>query len=389
MKSGRGAGRLWLFSGFAWCVAGVGGCDSSPPPVADLPPQVSVETIELKPLALTRELTGRVRAPRTAQVRARASGIVLRQVFKEGGEINRGEVLFQIDPAPLQVERDSAAANLRKARASLDQARAQVRRYAQLVKVNAISQQEFDVAHFAEQQLAAEVDSTQAALHRAQLNLGYATVTSPISGRAGRALVTEGALVGQDEATLMVNIQQLDPVYVDLTQSTREFAQLRRALRAGSLQHIGQAQAAAMLVEEDGALYPRPGKLLFSDLNVEESTGQIVLRSEFPNPDGDLLPGSFVRVRLAQGIDQRAITVAQRAVTLDAAGQAWVRLVAADGTVSSRAIRTDGVDQDRWIVSEGLVAGERVITNGLQHVRDGQRVRVMDDSRVATVPLPD
>ncbi len=376
---------LCLFGAITWCLVSLGGCDS-PPSVVDLPPQVMTETIELKPLTLTRELTGRVRAPRTAQVRAQASGIVLRQVFKEGSEVQRGEVLFLIDPAPLQVERDSAAANLRKARASLAQARVQVRRYEQLARINAISQQEFDGAHFAEQQLAAEVDSTQAALHRAQLNLQYATVRAPISGRAGRALVTEGALVGQDEATLMVNIQQLDPVYVDLTQSTREFALLRRALRAGSLQDAGQEQARLQLLEESGAVYPLPGRLLFSDLNVEESTGQIVLRSEFPNPDGDLLPGSFVRVRLAQGIDQRAITVARRAVALDAGGRAWVRLVAADGTVSSRSIRTDGTEQDRWIVSDGLNAGERVITDGLQHVRDGQRVQIMDDSHVAAVP---
>jgi membrane fusion protein, multidrug efflux system len=379
---------LSLFGVIGGCLVGLAGCDSPAPPVADLPPQVIIETVELKPLALTRELTGRVRAPRVAQVRARASGIVVRQVFKEGREVKRGDVLFLIDPAPLQVERDSAAANLRKARVSLDQSRVQLRRYEQLAKISAISQQEFDVANFAEQQLAAEVDSAQAALSRAQLNLGYATVTAPISGRAGRALVTEGTLVGQDEATLMVNIQQLDPVYVDLTQTTREFAQLRRALRGGSLQRVGDEQAAARLVEEDGALYPLPGKLLFSDLNVEESTGQIVLRSEFPNPDGDLLPGSFVRVRLAQGVDERAMTIPQRAVTLDAAGQGRVRLVADDGTVSSRSIRTDGIDQDRWIVSDGLKAGERVITDGLQHVRDGQRVRVMDDARVATLPPP-
>ncbi|EKT4469212.1 efflux RND transporter periplasmic adaptor subunit, partial [Pseudomonas putida] len=243
------------------------------------------------------ELSGRILAPRTAEVRARVAGVVLKRVYREGSDVKQGDVLFLIDPAPFKADHDSARATLAKAEANLYQARLQEQRYRELVDDKAVSRQEYDNARATFLQAGAEVAQAKAALERARLNLGYATVTAPISGRIGRALVTEGALVGQSETTALAIIQQLDPIHADVTQSTRDLNALRRAMRAGELQQVGQDQARATLIQDDGSAYPLPGKLLFSDISVDPSTNQITLRSEFPNPDLDLLPGSYVRVR--------------------------------------------------------------------------------------------
>ena len=244
---------------------------------------------------------------------------------------------------------------------------------------NAISGQDYDNARAAVRQTNAEVAANKAAVERAKLNLGYATVTAPISGRIGRALVTEGALVGQNEATPLAIIQQLDPIHADLTQSTRELNDLRRAFRAGSLKQVGQDQAKATLIEDDGSLYPLPGKLLFAEISVDPGTGQIILRSEFPNPDLDLLPGSFVRVRLEQAVDKQGISVPQRAITRDSAGIPMVLLLDAEQTVSQQPVELGAVIEDRWIVSSGLKPGDRIVVEGLQHARPGEKVEV-DDS---------
>lgn len=213
-------------------------------------------------------------------------------------------------------------------------------------------------------------------MQRAKLNLGYATVTAPISGRIGRALVTEGALVGQNEATPMALIQQLDPIHADLTQSTRELNDLRRAFRAGHLKQVGQDQAKATLIQDDGSLYPLPGKLLFAEISVDPGTGQIILRSEFPNPDLDLLPGSFIRVRLEQAVDQQGLSVPQRAITRDSAGIPMVLLVDAEQNVSQQPVELGAAVNDRWVVNSGLKAGDRIIVEGLQHARPGEKVEV-------------
>lgn len=353
------------------------GCDR--PPEQDLTPapvQVRIETVEPRPLTLSTELSGRILAPRTAEVRARVAGVVLEQVYREGSDVKRGDVLFRLDPAPLQAEHDSAKAALAKAEAVCYQARLQDRRYRELMAVDAISRQEHDNARAALRQAEAAVAEAQAALQRARLNLGYATVTAPIAGRIGRARVTEGALVGQGEATLLATIQQLDPIHADVTQSTRELAALRRALRAGELQRLGTDQARVTLLQDDGSPYPLPGRLLFSDLQVDPSTNQITLRSEFPNPDLDLLPGSYVRVRLEQATQPRGISVPQRAILRDSAGLAKVLVVDEQARVEQRPLRLGSAQGDRWVVNEGLVAGERVITEGLQHVKPGDRVEV-------------
>ncbi|BBP65537.1 MexE family multidrug efflux RND transporter periplasmic adaptor subunit [Pseudomonas sp. Cab53] len=363
-------------------------CDSAAPPTDEAPlPTVAVETIEARPLSISSELSGRIAAPRTAEVRARVPGVVLQRVYREGSDVKKGDVLFRIDPAPFKADLDSAEAALRKAQANAFQARLQAQRYARLIEDNAISGQDYDNARAADRQSAADVAASKAAVERARLNLGYATVTAPIAGRIGRALVTEGALVGQNETTPLALIQQLDPIHADLTQSTRELNELRRALRAGQLQQVEPGQAKATLVQDDGSLYPLPGKLLFADISVDPGTGQITLRSEFPNPDLDLLPGSFVRVRLEQAVDRQGISVPQRAILRDSAGIAQVLLVDAQQTVSLQPVTLGAVQDDRWIVTHGLKPGDRIVVEGLQHARPGEKVRV-DDSPLPLAQVP-
>lgn len=352
-------------------------CDKSPVAQTQAPlAKVRTEVVATAPLSINNELSGRVVAPRVAQVSARVAGVVLQRVYSEGAEVKQGDVLFLIDPAPFKADLDSAQAALSKSRAIAQQSKLQEQRYAELIGINAISRQDYDNAQAQAQQSNADVAANQAAVQRAQLNLGYATVTAPISGRIGRALVTEGALVGQGEVTPMARIQQLNPIHVDLTQSTRDVDNLRAAFRAGELQQIGNHQAKATLIRDNGSLYPLPGKLLFTDVSVDPSTGQIILRSEFPNPDYDLLPGSFVRVRLEQAVNKEAITVPQRAILRDSAGLAQVLLLDAENKVKQQPVQLGGVQNDRWIVTEGLKPGDQIVIEGLQHARPGEQVQI-------------
>lgn len=362
------------------------GCDSAAKPDDKAPPaQVRVETVQAQPLAITSELSGRILAPRTAEVRARVAGVLLKRVYREGSDVKQGDVLFLIDPAPFKADLDSARATLARAEATRYQARLQDQRYGELVTDKAVSRQEYDNAHAALLQADAEVAQAKAALDRARLSLGYATVTAPIAGRIGRALVTEGALVGQNESTPLATIQQLNPIHADVTQSTRELTALRRALRAGELSQVGENQAKATLIQDDGSAYPLPGKLLFSDISVDPSTNQITLRSEFPNPDLDLLPGSYVRVRLEQAVQPRGISVPQRAILRDSAGVAKVMLVDQQAQVVAREVVLGNAQGDRWIVNEGLQPGDRVVIEGLQHIKAGDQVQV--DPTAAANPI--
>ena len=354
-------------------------CDKSPAAETKAPlAKVRTEVIATVPLSINNELSGRVVAPRVAQVSARVAGVVLKRVYTEGSEVKQGDVLFLIDSAPFKADLDSAQAALRKSRALSMQAKLQDQRYTELVESNAISRQDYDNARALALQADADVAANQAAVRRAELNLGYATVTAPISGRIGRALVTEGALVGQGEVTAMARIQQLNPIHVDLTQSTRDLDNLRESFRAGELQQVGKNQARATLIRDNGSLYPLPGKLLFTDVSVDPSTGQIILRSEFPNPDYDLLPGSFVRVRLEQAVNKEAISVPQRAILRDSAGVAQVLLLDADNRVKQQPVQLGSVQNDRWIVNAGLKAGDRIVIEGLQHARAGEQVQIDD-----------
>ncbi len=354
-------------------------CDKSPAAETKAPlAKVRTEVIATVPLSINNELSGRVVAPRVAQVSARVAGVVLKRVYTEGSEVKQGDVLFLIDPAPFKADLDSAQAALRKSRALSMQTKLQDQRYTELVESNAISRQDYDNARALALQADADVAANQAAVRRAELNLGYATVTAPISGRIGRALVTEGALVGQGEVTAMARIQQLNPIHVDLTQSTRDLDNLRESFRAGELQQVGKNQARATLIRDNGSLYPLPGKLLFTDVSVDPSTGQIILRSEFPNPDYDLLPGSFVRVRLEQAVNKEAISVPQRAILRDGAGVAQVLLLDGENRVRQQPVQLGSVQNDRWIVNAGLKPGDRIVIEGLQHARAGDQVQIDD-----------
>jgi membrane fusion protein (multidrug efflux system) len=370
-------GCLKSFTGLVLVLSALAGCGNEPAKTNQAgmpPPEVGIVTVEPKPLALTTELPGRLEASRVAEVRARAAGIVLKRVFEEGSLVKAGDVLYQIDPAPLQAALSSAKAQLVRAQANLKQAQVKAQRYAPLVKTNAISKQDYDDAIAARDLAAADVTTAQAAIETAQLELGYATVNAPISGRIGRALVTEGALVGQGEATPMAIIQQTDPIYANLTQSSAELLDLQRAFASGQLQRLPSGEARVTLITEDGREYPQPGRLLFSDISVDPGTGAVIVRAEIPNPDHFLLPGMYVRARLQQTAASPTITVPQQAVSRSAQG-AYVMVVDKDGKAAPRPIRTGRVHEGSWIVNDGLQAGDRVIVDGLQKAPPGTPVK--------------
>ena len=335
------------------------------------PPEVSVVTVVSEPLTLTTELPGRIDAMRVAEVRARVPGILLKRLFEEGANVKAGEVLLQIDPAPLQAAYNSVKAALAKAEANHKQAQARADRFQVLVQYNAVSKQDYDEASASALQTEAEVLSAKAAVETASLNLGYATVTAPITGRIGKAKVTEGALVGQNEATPLATIQQMDPIYFDFTQSSTAVLKLRRALEGGKLKSFGPGEAKVTLLLEDGTTYPHPGRLLFSDITVDPSTSMITLRALVPNPDHLLLPGMFARGRLEQAVDSEALTVPQRAVMRGPNGVASVMVVTAENKVEPREIQAEATQGDKWIVTGGLKAGERVIVEGLLKAMPG------------------
>lgn len=343
---------------------------ATPPPV-----EVTVQSISRERLAVTTELPGRIDAVREAEVRARVPGILLKRTFEEGSDVKAGDKLFEIDPAQFDANYKSAQANLAKAEANQRQAQALAERAKSLVEVEAISKQDYDNAEASALQAAAEVQVAKSALSNSALSLSYATVTAPIDGRIGRALVTEGALVGQNESTPLATIQQLDPIYFDFTQSSTDVLRLRRAVAEGNVKSMEPGTAQVTLLLEDGTEYPLPGKLLFSGISVDPTTGMIALRAEFPNPDRLLLPGMFARGRLEQGVNEQAVTVPQRAATRSAGGGATVLVVNADNKVEARSIELGNAIGDKWVVNKGLEGGERVIIEGLQKVRPGSTVK--------------
>jgi membrane fusion protein (multidrug efflux system) len=332
-------------------------------------PAVGVITVSPQAVGLTSELPGRLEATRIAQVRARAAGILLKRAFREGSDVKAGQLLFQIDAAPYRAQLQSAQAAQARAEATRDQAAAQAERYEPLLEANAISKQDYVNAVAAFKQADADVASARAAVTTARINLGYASVTSPISGRIGRALVTEGALVGQGDATPLALVQQIDPMYVNFTQSTTEVLRLRKAIDAGKLQRSGAAEAGTVqVVLEDGTVYGAPGKLLFSDLTVDTTSGQITLRAEVPNPAGLLLPGTYVRVRVQQAQAGDAVLLPQQAVTRSPQGDS-VLVVAADGSFAPRPVKIGGSQGGQWVVLDGLKAGDQVMVDGFQKLR--------------------
>lgn len=350
---------------------GAAAAPASAPP----PPAVGVVKVALGEVGLIEELPGRIEASRVAQVRARAAGIVQQRQFREGADVKAGQVLFRIDPAPYEAALASAQATLARAQANLSQAGALAERYRPLVAANAVSKQDYANAVASQKQAEAEVLAGQAAVQTATINLGYTTVTAPISGRIGRALVTEGALVGQGEATPLAIIQQIEPVYVNFTQSANEALRLRRDFEQGRLQRsTGNEAALIRVVLDGGTVHPQTGRLLFSDLTVDATSGQVTLRAEVPNPGGALLPGLYVRVRIEQAKAARAMLLPQQAVSRASQGDT-VMVVDASGKISVRPVRVGGSSGGNWLILDGLNDGEQVIVDGFQKIRPNQPVR--------------
>ncbi|EDD3979269.1 multidrug efflux RND transporter periplasmic adaptor subunit AcrA [Salmonella enterica subsp. enterica serovar Poona] len=340
-------------------------------------PEVEVVTLKTEPLQITTELPGRTVAYRIAEVRPQVSGIILKRNFVEGSDIEAGVSLYQIDPATYQATYDSAKGDLAKAQAAANIAELTVKRYQKLLGTQYISKQEYDQALADAQQATAAVVAAKAAVETARINLAYTKVTSPISGRIGKSSVTEGALVQNGQASALATVQQLDPIYVDVTQSSNDFLRLKQELANGSLkQENGKAKVD--LVTSDGIKFPQSGTLEFSDVTVDQTTGSITLRAIFPNPDHTLLPGMFVRARLQEGTKPTALLVPQQGVTRTPRGDATVLVVGADNKVETRQIVASQAIGDKWLVTDGLKAGDRVVVSGLQKVRPGAQVKVQE-----------
>ncbi|WP_314421266.1 efflux RND transporter periplasmic adaptor subunit [Pseudescherichia vulneris] len=338
-------------------------------------PEVSVYQVKAAPLAVTTELPGRTEAFRIAEVRPQVSGIILRRNFVEGADITAGQSLYQIDPATYQADYASAQGELAKAQAAAKIAHLTVKRYQPLVGTQYISQQEYDTAIADAQQADAAVQAAKAAVETARINLAYTQVRSPINGRIGKSAVTEGALVTNGQSTALATVQQLDPVYVDVTQSSNDFMRLKQAVEQGNLQK-NSGKTDVELLTENGQRYPRKGTLEFSDVTVDESTGSITIRAVFPNPDHTLLPGMFVRARIDEGVQPAAILVPQQGVTRNPRGDATVLLVNAKNQVEPRNVVASQAIGDKWLITDGLKEGEKVIVSGLQRVRPGATVTI-------------
>ncbi|MES2028829.1 MAG: efflux RND transporter periplasmic adaptor subunit [Pseudomonadota bacterium] len=389
----RSAGFVLLLAGLAPVLAG---CNEPKDAVASISaqapePEVSVISVKPQLRAIIRELPGRIAPTRVADVRARVSGIVIERTFHQGTEVKAGDTLYRIDPKPFEVELQSNQAALAKAQAAFEQALQQSRRIATLAQQKAVSEAENEKAFGAMRQAEAEIAAKKADVARARLNLDYATVRAPIDGIVGAALVTEGALVVQNDNTNLATIQQLDPIYADFTQSVSELNNLRRAFETGDLERIAPDTAKVRLVLDDGTIYSHPGRLLFSEAKVDTFTGQVTLRGEFPNPKRELLPGMYVRVQIEQGIDIDAIAVPQQAVQRNGGGGAEVFVVKDDGRVAVQMVRTGAVQDGQWFVTEGLKGGERVVVEGFQKFAAGDKVKPMawTDATAAAGPPPE
>jgi membrane fusion protein (multidrug efflux system) len=386
MKNNNRAG--WLMAAasvlaVSFILSSCGKPTTGPPSIT---PEVVVVTIQSKPVVITTELAGRTSANLVAEVRPQVNGIIQKRVFMEGSDVKAGQLLYQIDPAVYQAAFDSAKAAQARAEANLGAVRLKEERYSDLVKIKAVSQQDYDDAHATFKQAEADVASTKAAVESARINLAYTKVIAPISGRIGRSAVTDGALVIASQSAALATIQQLDSMYVDVTQSTSDLLKLKQNLAKGLLKKGDSAQAPVKLFMEDGSSYPLTGTLKFSEVTVNQSTGSVTLRAVFPNPQKLLLPGMFVRAILIEGISDQAITVPQRGVTRNPKGEAMVMVVGAEEKVEPRIIKVVRTVGDSWLVSEGLKAGDRVILEGIQKARPGTPVKAVPFDSAPAVP---
>lgn len=372
--------RLLPLSVFFVCATLLTGCDGSDNPKQSAQaPQVTVYVVKSAPLAVTTELPGRTDAFRVAEVRPQVSGIVLRRNFTEGSDISAGDSLYQIDPATYKAAYDSAKGEMAKAEAAANIAHLTVKRYEPLVGTQYISRQEYDQAVANARQADASVIAAQASVETARINLAYTKVSSPITGRIGKSSVTEGALVTNGQASALATVQQLDPIYVDVTQSSNDFMHLQQS----NLQK-NNATSSVQLLMENGQPYPLKGTLQFSDVTVDESTGSITLRAVFPNPQHRLLPGMFVRARIDEGIQPDAILVPQQGVTRTPRGDATVLVVNDKDQVELRNVIAPQAIGERWLITEGLKDGDRVVVSGLQKIHPGATVVAVPDSAIKT-----
>lgn len=372
----------------------LGGCGrKSGPPASNMPDgmpgQMEVGVLTVKPtkVTFTRELPGRVSAFRTAEVRARVDGIVQKRIFIEGSDVKAGDILYQIDSAPYVAALNNAQGTLAKAEANAEGARLKEARLKKLLGSSVVSKQDYDDAAAALHAYEADVISGKAAVETAKINLGYTKVTSPVSGRIGASQVTEGAYVRETDATLLAKVQELDRVYVDVTQSSNELLRLRRQIANGDIQTDAEGQARVRLLLDDGTEYAEDGALQFSDVTVEPTTSSVTLRAIFPNPGNELLPGMFVRARLSAGLRQDAILVPQLAVTRNARGEALAYVVGKGGKVESRILDASTAIGNQWLIRSGLKAGDQLIVSNLQQVREGALVKTTP-SNLAAAYLP-
>ncbi len=365
--------RLFLLLSLA-----LAACSQKAAPPPPRPAEVGVMTLRQQPVTIVTELPGRTVSYRVAEVRPQVNGVILKRLYTEGSQVKAGQQLYQIDPAPFQASYESAQAALARAQATATSTRLLAQRYKPLSEARAVSQQDYDNAVASQDQAAADVASAKAALDTARINLAYTKVFAPITGRTGRSSVTEGALVAANQTAAMVVIQQLDPIYVDATQASTVLLRLQRALADGQLKKVGEGQAEAKLILEDGTPYSPNGKLQFSEVTVDSGTGSVSLRAVFPNPKNILLPGMFVREQLEEGVNETGLLVPQRAVARNPQGDPIVTVVGADNKTTTRVIKTDRAIGDQWLVSDGVAAGDRVIVIGILGVRPGAEVHARE-----------
>lgn len=374
----RIAGLAMLISALALSGCGDKGAVAAPPAAA---PSVTVVTLKAEEVTVTRELPGRANASLIAEVRPQVSGIVKQRLFTEGGLVKAGAPLYQLDDATYRTDHASAKASLARAQATLKSAQLNARRSSELVQIDAISKQEHENSSAALAQAEADVEVARAALDRTKVVLGYATITAPISGRIGKSTVTQGALVTANQAAPLASVQRLDPIYVDLNQSSSELLQLRKDVQSGALSKSGDMPVAIAL--EDGTRYQHDGKLAFADVTVDPSTGTFAVRVAVPNPDGVLLPGMYLRALMGSGVRKDAILVPQQGIARDPKGNTTAMLVGKDGKVVVRQVKVSSTIGDKWMVESGLAAGDRVIVEGLQMVRPGVLVSAAEKAAPA------
>ena len=374
----KSAGWPCLFAVAAVALVACAPKKTAPPPKG--PPTVGVVTLAAQTVELTNELPGRTTGYETADVRPQVNGVIVKRLFVEGALVHKGQPLYQIDAAPYRAALDQARAQLANAQALVVTDKAKADRYGDLVKINAVARQDYDDAVAAYRQAAATVEQQRAAVESAAINLGYTRITAPISGRIGRSAVTVGGLATTGQTTALATIQNFDPIYVDLTQSAQEVLRLRQDIAKGNLAASGEAGVAVHLKLDDGIAYPMDGRLKFTDVTVDPTTGSVTLRAEFPNPRGFLLPGLYVRAVIVEGIDHNAILAPQQGVARNEKGAPTALVVDANGKAQQRDIVTARTIGDQWLVSSGLAAGDRLIVNGLQAVKPNMPVHAVPAS---------